>query len=71
MARNGDSHPAPKTPDEGPGPVPHFPTGTPKPLKNPPPEPSIIDNPEVPGKDYPPARKPFPDHTPDPGVSHP
>jgi hypothetical protein len=68
MARNPDPHPEPDNPTEGV--VPHFPPGMP-PVKG-------IDLPrpgvgrdEVPGADYPPERKPFPDHTPDPGISKP
>ncbi len=59
MARN-DPHPPPDDPQTGP--VPHFPTGVPEPgddndigLERPG-QPS-----EVPGEDYPPERKPFPD----------
>jgi hypothetical protein len=68
MADNADPHPAPDLPDTGP--VPHFPVGTPKPLRSPPPQPSVQENEEVPGEDYPPARQPFPDNTPDPGITH-
>ena len=67
MARNADPHPPPDDPNEGP--APHFPPGT-NPRKD-------IDMPRpgsikevVPGGDFPPERKPFPDHTPDPGVTH-
>ncbi|HZY67571.1 MAG TPA: hypothetical protein VFE52_03245 [Devosia sp.] len=68
MARNADPHPSPDLPDS-PGSVPHFPTGTPEPDKG-----IGLERPgrqsEVPGEDYPPERKPFPDHTPDPGITH-
>ena len=67
MARNTDPDPAPDDPNEGP--TPHFPNGVPKPDDG-----IGLEKPgtpsEVPGEDYPPARKPFPDHTPDPGISH-
>jgi hypothetical protein len=66
MARNGDSHPTPDDPNTGP--VPHFPPGTPKPQNV-----IELERPgkptEVPGEDYPPERKPFPDTLPDPGIS--
>ena len=66
MARNGDPHPTPDDPNTGP--APHFPNGTPKPDKG-----IRLEKPgeprEVPGEDYPPERKPFPDTVPDPGIS--
>lgn len=68
MAHNTDPHPKPENPNTDP--VPHIPEGTPKPDKGigleVPGEPR-----EVPGEDYPPARKPFPDKLPDPTVEHP
>jgi hypothetical protein len=68
MARNGDAHPTPDDPNEGP--TPHFPPGMPAPVKD-----IGLERPgkatELPGSDYPPARKPFPDHTVDPGVTKP
>ena len=67
MTRNGDSHPAPDDPNIGP--VPHFPPGTAKPQTG-----VELERPgernEVPGEDYPPERKPFPDTVPDPGIEH-
>jgi len=68
MAPNADPHPTPI--NSNPGAAPHIPQGTPRPDPAPPMEPGVLDNEEVPGKDYPPARKPFPDHLPDPGISH-
>lgn len=63
MARNADPHPAPSNPDEGP--APQFPPGAAPPGK--------IDNLPRPGvrpDETPPERKPFPDVTPDPGITH-
>lgn len=63
VRENERHHPEPDDPNEGV--VPHFPPGAP-PVKD-------IDLPrpgfrpdEVPGKDYPPARNPFPDPVPTP-----
>lgn len=68
MARNGETHPPPDTSDEGP--VPHFPTGMPPQTRD-----IGLERPgritEVPGEDYPPERRPFPDTVPDPGISKP
>jgi hypothetical protein len=69
MARNADPHPKPDNPQPQPGPVPHFPVGVPAPDKG-----IGLERPgrvtEVPGEDYPPERKPFPDTVPDPGITH-
>jgi hypothetical protein len=63
MARNADPHPEPNDPNDGP--APKFPPGG-DPLKNvTPPRPGLVTpEPDVPA----PARDPFPDHLPDPGV---
>ena len=61
MARNGDPHPEPNDPDEGP--APKFPPGS-APIKEVTPGGPGVIAPEPPA----PPRQPFPDHTPDPGV---
>jgi hypothetical protein len=63
MARNGDPHPAPDDPNEGP--APKFPPGNAPDRGVSPPRPSVIP-PEPP--ETTPARRPFPDHTTDPGI---
>ena len=65
MARSTDNHPDPNDPAEGV--TPKFPPGL-GPIKTITPQPGVIR----PGNDVPaPARDPFPDHTPDPGVRKP
>jgi hypothetical protein len=64
MARNADTHPEPDDPATTP--APQFPPGAGG-IKNvTPPRPGIIHPDDPPPA---PAREPFPDHVPDPGVS--
>jgi hypothetical protein len=64
MVRNGDPHPKPDDPGEGP--APKFPAGNEPERSVTPPRPGVIA-PEPPTTT--PPRDPFPDHTTDPGVS--
>ena len=63
MARNADTHPEPDAPSN---PAPKFPPGAAGARTVTPPRPDVIQ-PNDPAPS--PARAPFPDHIPDPGVS--